>query len=363
MKLLKNHIHVLFTFLMIIGSLGCSSESTTHKPATTDWAWMYITPEFSENNWKSELKTMKNAGIDGILLLKRSEEPAEYERVARLIKGAGLAIHAWIPVVNPHGADSLETAHPDWYQINREGKSCLDHPPYIPGYKWLCPNHPDAREYLVNEMDRLASLEYLDGVHLDYIRFPDVILPVGIQPKYDLVQDHEFPEFDFCYCDHCKEKFKSLTGIDPMDLEDPPANEAWVNFRYESINSLVNQIADRVHSHGKELTAAVFPTPDLAKQLVRQDWTTWELDAVMPMLYHQYYFEPLSWIETATREGVDALNSNTSYYSGLFINEIESKEFASVVDYAAKGGAKGICLFNANGMSKRQWRALSKVLN
>ena len=362
MKLLSKlslFVSALIIFCLLV---ACSGPKEPLVKNTINWAWMYINRDFSEKNWETQLSMMKNAGIDGILLLKRSEEPGEYERIARLIKSADLKIHVWIPTVNPHGAESLETNHPDWYQVNREGISCLDHPPYIPSYKWLCPNHPEAREYLIAEMDNLASEDYLDGVHLDYIRFPDVILPIGIQPKYNLVQDHEFPEFDFCYCEHCREKYKTQTGVDPMDLEDPAANQDWINFRYESINSLVNQIADKVHAHGKKITAAVFPTPVMSKQMVRQDWINWKLDAVMPMMYHQYYFEPLSWVETATQEGVEALNPNTPLFSGLFINEIKPGEFDEAVDFAANGGAKGICLFNANGMSKRQWKALKKAI-
>jgi len=32
----------------------------------------------------------------------------------------------------------------------------------------------------------------------------------------------------------------------------------------------------------------------LAKKLVRQDWTRWDLDAVLPMLYHNFYNEDLA---------------------------------------------------------------------
>jgi uncharacterized lipoprotein YddW (UPF0748 family) len=212
-------------------------------------------------------------------------------------------------------------------------------------------------------MAKLAAKEYVDGVHLDYIRFPDVILPIGLQPKYDLVQDSEFPEYDFCYCDHCRNKFIAQTGKDPLDIADPANDQEWVNFRYESITNLVRDIGIRVHQEGKQLTAAVFPTPQLEKKLVRQDWTNWSIDALMPMIYHQYYDEPLSWLEEASREGTNLLSPEVPLYSGLFVSKIKPREFDDAVEYALKGGAKGICLFNANVMTKRQWKALARALN
>ena len=46
----------------------------------------------------------------------------------------------------------------------------------------------------------IVEMNAVDGVHLDYVRHCDVILPRGLWERYDLVQDIEHPEFDFCYC-------------------------------------------------------------------------------------------------------------------------------------------------------------------
>lgn len=359
---MKHLANLLLIGLAVMSFFSACQSDQSSWPESKNWAWMYIGRDFAEPDWPAQLDLMKNSGIDGILLLTRGEDEAEFAEVANMIKASGMELHIWIPVMNPHGADSLETLHPDWYVVSREGKSCLDDPPYIPSYKWLCPNTPGVLDYLVQTMDELASRSYVDGVHLDYIRFPDVILPIGLQPKYDLVQDHEFPEFDFCYCEHCRSKFKAQTGIDPLDLEDPAANQDWVNFRYQSITSVVEQIAERVHARQKVLTAAVFPTPDIARTMVRQDWTQWNLDEVMPMMYHQYYNEPLAWIEEACVEGTSALQGKFPLYAGLFINEISPEDFDDAVNYAKNGGAAGLCLFNANGMSLEQWEGLHQAL-
>ena len=38
----------------------------------------------------------------------------------------------------------------------------------------------------------------LTGIRLDYIRQLDVILASGLQPSYGIVQDREYPEYDYC---------------------------------------------------------------------------------------------------------------------------------------------------------------------
>jgi uncharacterized lipoprotein YddW (UPF0748 family) len=253
--------------------------------------------------------------------------------------------------------------HPDWFSISRNGESSLEKPPYIKQYKWLCPTTPAVREYMVNRVTDLAKSEGLAGVHLDYIRYPDVILPIGIQPKYNLVQDKEYPEFDFCYCSVCRESFKKQEGIDPLELTDPPSSEAWKKFRYNSLTELVNQCCQAVHQQGKLITAAVFPSPDIARTIVRQDWPKWDMDAILPMMYHEYYNEGIDWIKKVTEEGKRELPAHITLHSGLFVGWLDPEKLPLAVEGALQGGADGIVLFTGGAMSDEHWRALKKVFD
>ncbi len=75
--------------------------------------------------------------------------------------------------------------------------------------------------FLKNMYLQIADVQHLDGIHLDYIRFPDVILAKGLWKKYNLVMDKEYPQFDYCYCDKCVGDFKAKTGIDIKAVEEP----------------------------------------------------------------------------------------------------------------------------------------------
>ncbi|MDZ7822535.1 MAG: hypothetical protein U5N26_12435 [Candidatus Marinimicrobia bacterium] len=87
-------------------------------------------------------------------------------------------------------------------------------------YRWLCPSRKETEEYLRNRVAELAEIRGLAGVHLDFIRYPDAILPYGLHESRGVFQDKVYPRWDFCYCEVCREAFRERTGIDPLELED-----------------------------------------------------------------------------------------------------------------------------------------------
>ncbi len=348
-----------FLRLMATGVVAMAIGCRTGSERMKTWIWMGV-PDGSKEALRTRFRQMRDFGIDAVLLHENKEEgPAFYERMLPLAHDAGVELHAWIPTMM---RSELVASHPEWYAVNRKGESAADKPAYVDYYHFLSPCVPEVRAYLADYIDRIARIKGLDGVHLDYIRFPDVILPITLQPKYGLVQDREYPAFDYGYHPTCIARFKAQTSIDPRTLEDPSAHEAWRQFRYDQITEVVQQLAEVVHRHGKPLTAAVFPTPRIARTLVRQDWVRWPLDAVMPMIYHNFYDKPVSWIEEATREGVEALQGRIPLYSGLFIPALTPRELVEAVAHARAGGAAGVSLFNVRSMTPEHWEALLDTL-
>ena len=113
---------------------------------------------------------------------------------------------------------------------------------------------------------------------------------------------------------------------------------------------------------GKVLTAAVFPSPTIARRLVRQDWPSWNLDAFHPMMYHKYYNGDADWIGEVTREGVTALAGKAGLYSGLFVKWLPPEELDRAVRVAVQNGADGVTLFTATSMKHDQWKALRETV-
>jgi uncharacterized lipoprotein YddW (UPF0748 family) len=190
-----------------------------------------------------------------------------------------------------------------------------------------------------------------------------VILPRGLWSHYGIVQDKEYPQYDYCYCDLCREKFRRATHVDPLLLEHPDSNATWRQFRYEQITSLVGELKDHCTQQGKKLSAAVFPGPSIARSLVRQDWDRWNLDEVFPMLYQNFYYGSLDWIRKETAEGVASLRGRAPLYAGLYIPSLTPRDLQNAIGKSLQGGATGICLFNYESMTHRHWQAIRELFN
>jgi hypothetical protein len=318
---------------------AASTENNFHKEKARHWVWVNPQQNDTDEELVQRYTAYREAGIRGILF------EADSERHYRAAKKQKLEAHRWNWTMNK-GVKELMDNHPEWYAVSREGKSCITQPPYVDYYRWLCPSKPEVQQFLKEEADQILSKDYIDGLHLDYIRFCDVILPLNLWSKYNLVQDKELPAYDFCYCQTCRDGFKKISSKDPLDLDHPDGVLSWRLFRYNAINNVVNQLAGVAKKHKKWITAAVFPTPEVARRNVRQDWTNWNLSAVFPMIYHKFYQEDVKWIGDAVEEGVHFLDGKFPLYAGLFLPDFENMDqLKQGITNALAKGAKGVSLF------------------
>ena len=169
------------------------------------------------------------------------------------------------------------------------------------------------------------------------------------------------PEFDYCYCEVCRTSFKNEHGYDPLQLENPDQDIAWRQYRYDMVSECVDDVFSQVSSPQK-LSAAVFPSPQIARTLVRQDWDSWKLNEVFPMSYHSFYNEGLEWIGETTWAGVWALDDRIPLYSGLYIPSLTPKELSEAIKIAIDAGASGVSLFEYGAMTEEHWNAFKNQL-
>jgi len=203
----------------------------------------------------------------------------------------------------------------------------------------------------------LMKIEGLASIHLDYVRYVDVILGADLQPKYKLIQDHEMPQFDYGYHIIARKKFQSIFGKDPMKMKNPELSTEWRQFRLNAVTSLVNEIVEMADGSGHKITAAVFPFPEMSRQMVRQAWNDWNLNAAYPMLYHNFYRENINWIGFATRQGVSDVDF--PIIAGLYAPALKKpSDLEAAIRIAKENGAKGISIFTADGLDENQKRVL-----
>ena len=303
-----------------------------------NWMWERIKEKWSDEQYAAHFKKAHECGISGILF------EGYDERVYRLCKEAGLEAHYWLWTMNRR--DLLEK-HPEWGAVSRTGKSTYDNPPYVDYYRFLCPTHPGVADTIAADYLRCANLKYVDGMQLDYVRFPDVVLPTSLWSNYGIDQSSELPEYDFCYCDLCREEFKKQTGRDPLLEQYPAQDQSWLNFRLDAITKVVKKIHETLAADGKFLSAAVFPGPSMAVKMVRQDWGNWPLPAYFPMIYNGFYNEGPEWIGRSVAESVKAVGGKAAIYAGIMFPDLKKgDDFEKALDAAYENGASGVSIFD-----------------
>ncbi|MEN8123916.1 MAG: family 10 glycosylhydrolase [Bacteroidota bacterium] len=344
---------LLFSLLTFyLGSNFIFSQKRKDKFVIASW----ISPkegEFKQEEWKKKISYYDSLGISEILVEVKHLDNDKLKDIVAIAKQKKIKVHAWMWTFNRPG-DTIANKHPEWYSVNRNGQNSLEYRPYVDHYQWLSPFHPKAREHIKNNVRDLMKVKGLASVHLDFVRYVDVILPIELQPKYNLVQDHEMPEYDFGYHPLAIEKFKEMFGKDPTKMEHPEISDEWRQFRYNAISSLVNEIVEMAHKDKVKITAAVFPFPELAKHLVRQPWDDFNIDAAYPMLYNNFYNQGVDWVGFATKQGVNV--GKFPIYSGLFTPAFENnpQDLKNAIVIAKENGAKGISLFTADLLTEEQ---------
>lgn len=355
-----------------LGSNAFSTQSAARDRKNKNYAWVTLERQRTADEWRRTLATWRAAGLDGIIVeaydgrnayFPSTRLPVKTDRLGLILPGAQaeeLEVHAWMWSM-PCMVEEIMRTHPDWYNVNAKRESALDQPAYVDYYRFLDPANPEVREWVQGTVEELAAMDGVQAVHLDYIRYPDVILPRQLWAKYGLVQDRVLPQFDYGYTEYSRAQFKKKHGVDPLRITDPEMQKAWVQYRWDAVTDLVNDyLVPAAHKAGKKISAAVFPGPTLARQMVYQNWGDWKLDSYHPMLYHSFYQADAKWVGEQTREGVSTVKA--PIYSGLFVPDVVEAGLKPLIAAALEAGAAGVTLFHGDGMSPSMWRAFSQVV-
>lgn len=341
--------------------LGCKSTSNSINNPVVEKGFVFSTwikaePIFVQEKWQEKFDLYRTLGISEILV---GGDPDVIRQIVPLATKNDIKVHAWMWTLNRPN-DTICNKHPEWYAVNRLGQNSLEYRAYVDYYQWLSPFHPEAREYIKSNVRELTEIEGLASIHLDYVRYVDVILGAALQPKYGLVQDHEMPEYDYGYHPIAREGFKKIFGKDPMDFEHPELSTEWRQFRLNAITTLVNELVEIAHGSDHKMTAAVFPFPEMSRQMVRQAWNNWNLDAAYPMLYQNFYNENIDWIGFATAQGVRDVDF--PIMAGLYMPGLGKEgDFEKAIRLSKENGASGVSIFTADNLTNDQKAVLIKL--
>lgn len=217
-----------------------------------------------------------------------------------LAHARGMTLHAWVWVFaagnQRHNrllnlpADypgPLLTRHPNWAGYDNSGNLI----PQGQDKPFLDPANPEVRSYLTQLMTEIVTEYDVDGLQLDYIRYP--FQNPGANRTYG-------------YGEVARWRFQSMTGVDPITLSPRPDSaldrnqqiqqrvlwDRWTEFRVQQVTSFVETLSSILRRQRPDLvlSAAVFANPEAERlQRIQQDWGTWAradyLDWIVLMSY------------------------------------------------------------------------------
>ena len=310
-------------------------------------------------DFDSICRSFSELGIDGIVLKAGTAE--NFRKSIPVAKKYGLTVYAWVWTINNH---PIAAEHPEWLSYNRDGYSIADSMAYVSYYKFLSPIIPGVREGICKQIDEICKIDGIEAISIDYHRLVDVVLPTTLWPNYGIVQDREYPQWDYGYHPEMIKAFKEKHGYDPREQEDPSKDEKWLQFRCDMVSEVANLVAETVHKNGKLMAASPFPTPKMSARMVRQYWGDWNLDIVFPMAYHNFYTEDVSFVADCTIENARDKQDITTLYAGLW--GTNGPELFTSMDAAFNNGAQGVSFYTAEYITdpaiRKQFREYSDSL-
>ncbi len=225
------------------------------------------------------------------------------ESAVKLARERGIELHAWVWVfaagnqshnkilnIKSNYPGPVLAKHPDWAAYDNRGRMI----PSGQNKPFFDPANPQVREYLIKLYEEIVTRYQVDGLQLDYIRYP--------------FQDPRANR-SYGYGKAARTQFKQKWGVDPLSISPRRRNlwNKWTKFRTETVDSFVSEVSQRLRKKKPNLilSAAVFPLPKRERiQKLQQHWEVWamrgDIDLIVPMTYalDTYRFEKLAqpWI-------------------------------------------------------------------
>lgn len=301
-------------------------------------------------------------------LVPKDFDPFEY--LLKKAHAAGIQVHAWVNAMTlwknqeqkPRAENHLFHTH--GFKVKEEDNwlNCDDKGAVIfPVGYFLDPGHPAVGEHLAQVVTEIISNYPVDGIHLDYIRYPETSEDTNNPTRgvgYNAVSVRRFNEL------HKK------TG--KPSINDP----VWNAWRREQVTSVVMRIKQAIVTHKPNViySAALIPWGDgpLTEEgwsksapyiRVFQDWHHWRreglLDVTIPMNYdretnpkHAEFFNNWIAFEKRYRYRSKLIIGIGSYLNSLEDTIAQTRRALAPLD--GHPGPEGICYFNYSSFKNAQ---------
>ncbi len=201
-----------------------------------------------------------------------------------LAKKYDIKIYAWVEnfFAGVNGEGPVIEKKPEWALISRFGNNANYIPDYNAYFNYINPALPEVRDFLSDLYKELVKKYKIDGIQLDYIRYP------APNSAKDGIPD------DFGYDEYTRQLYMKSKGssIDPINIT--PQHELWADwckFRADFINTFVYRVTSEVKSIRPEVlvsadVGAQYDSGPTEKMQEPKDWVgRGYIDELLPMIY------------------------------------------------------------------------------
>ena len=338
--------HQLLVEAYLRAATGEIPKSQNGAPREGRAVWNHSGTGAFPGDWDRSAKLLANNGFNMILpnmlwggiahyasdVLPRSDTFRKHgdqiEQCCAAAKKHDLEVHVWKVNFN------LCTASKEFIdRMRREGRTQVT----VKGEPsdWLCPSHPENRKLELDSMLEVARKYPVDGLHFDYIRYPDG---------------------EYCYCEGCRQRFEADSRQRvkdwPKDCFSGERKEEYTDWRCRQITALVEAVSREARKlrPGLKISAAVFGSYPDSRRSVAQDWPAWikagYLDFVCPMDYTTNDAEFVSLV----RNQLKLIEGRIPLYPGIGATAtgiaMAPDRVAGQIHLARTLGAAGYTIFN-----------------
>lgn len=210
---------------------------------------------------------------------------------------------------------------------------------------WLSPASPKGREFLLNVYKELLTRYPVDGLHLDYIRYPFQASStrMGFEPVG-------------------KERFTQSTGMS-LDKMDDYTLRVWIAWKTHQVSSFVQQVSEMARKLRPEikLSAAVFPMKREARIVaIQQDWETWVDNGWIDVLNPMSYTSSPEKLQSIYEAVCHSPQKHVLVYPGISLKYLDGGSLIAQLDALRQKGSLGSTMFAGVYLDEEKINLLGK---
>lgn len=277
------------------------------------------------------------------------------ELILDLAHKEGYEVHAWINLYYiwshapfPSTENHIAHKHEDWFIGNEEGKSLRSYSVEeikakgLEGY-FLEPGNPEVRKHLKSIVKEIVSNYDVDGLHMDYCRYPGSNFGYDVSARVMFMRDKYVDPMDIRRGSALVDEFGPGVTYD--------IQKKWDNWRREQVTLTIKEISDCVREINPKIPVSVAVIGDNTHAFnnLFQNWVRWArsdyVDFVVPMLYST----DVGWLERKT-ESIVKIIGRKKLVVGLGAYLQDYKNLAQEMVAVESKGVRGYLLFSYGGM-------------